>query len=66
MKFGCASKLERGIKFAAKPTIEVADVQYRNGYRHTVRVNHGIKCVVKEQTGYKRMYILPPMKVLIA
>ena len=66
VKFGYASTSEKGIKFTAKPTTEVVDMQYRNGYRPTVRVNHSLKCAVKEQTGYKRMYILTPLQVLLA
>ena len=61
MKFGYASKLERGIKFAAEPTTRIAEVQYRNEPIPTVRVNSNFICIVNEQTGYKRMYIPPPL-----
>ena len=66
MKFGCVCNTKRGIKFSAEPTTEVADVQYRNGYRPTVRVIYSLKCVVKKQTGYNKMYIIPPLQVLRA
>ena len=66
MNFGCASNTERGIKFAAEPTTRVVDVQYRNEPRPTVSVNSNFKCVVIVQTGYKRMYIPPPLQVPIS
>ena len=58
--------MARGIKFAAKPTIQVADVQCKNEYRPTVRVDRNHNHVVNEQKGYKGTYIPPPLQVLIS
>ena len=57
--------MAREIKFAAEPTIQVADAQGRNKYRPTVRIDHNHNCVVNVQKGYKGMYIPPPLQVLI-
>ena len=53
------------IKSAIEPTTQFTGTECKTDYRPTVRVDCNLKYVVNEQTGYKRMYILPPLQVLI-
>ena len=66
MKVGHASNMAKGIKSATEPTVQVADMECKNEYRPTVRVNCNLNCVVNEQKGYKGTYIPPTLQVLIS
>ena len=59
MEFGQASDVAEGIKSAIEPTAKFTETACKTDYRPTVRVDCYLKCAVNEQTGYKRMYILP-------